>query len=157
MHYAPRRLPLFAMAAAGLLALAGCGGGDSRNSSDGPVMSVSGDDFSFDAPDTIAAGPTTVRLTNDGEEDHELHLLRLNDGVEIHQFRQDLHQDGLDVALRLGEVRGHLASVPPGETSEAEVELPEGEYVLLCQLPSPGDGVAHVLKGMVKNLTVRAR
>ncbi len=154
MDHARRRLALVAMATAGLLAVAGCGGDDSENSSDGPVMSVSADDFSFDAPETVAAGPTTVRLTNDGEEDHELHLLRLNGGVEVHQFRQALHQDGLDVAMRLGSTVGHVATVGPGQTTEAAVDLPEGEYVLICQLPSPGDGVAHILKGMVKDLTV---
>lgn len=63
----------------------------------------------------------------------------------------------MDAALRLGSTVGHVATVPAGATSEAEVDLPEGEYVLICQLPSPGDGVAHALKGMPKPLTVRAR
>lgn len=122
-----------------------------------PLVSMTGTDYSFEAPDTIAGGPATLRFKNEGEEDHELRLVRLNDGVAIHQFQQTLHQDGLGAALRLGEVRGHVATVPSGETSEAEVDLPEGQYVLICQLPSPGDGVAHALKGMAKPLTVRAR
>lgn len=157
MDHVARTLALVGVAAFALLVLAGCGGGDSEGPSAVPLVALSGGDYSFEAPDTIAGGPTTLRFTNDGEEDHELHLLRMNDGVAIHQFQQTLHQDGPDAALRLGEVRGHVAAVPPGETSEAQVDLPEGEYVLICQLPSPGDGVAHALKGMATPLTVRAR
>jgi hypothetical protein len=137
------------------LLLAACGGGDDDEPSEGVVVSARATDFAFEAPESVLSGRVTLRLSNDGDEDHELHLLRLNDGVAIHQFQQTLHQDGLDAALRLGEVRGHVATVPPGETSGAAVDLPEGEYVLICQLPSP-DGVAHALKGMARPLTVAA-
>ena len=121
-----------------------------------PLISVSGGDYSFDAPDTIADGLTTLRFSNGGKEDHELHLMRLNEGVVIHQFMQTLHQEGLDIALELGEERGHVATVGPGQTAETMVDLPEGEYALVCKVPSPDDGVAHALKGMVKQLTVTA-
>jgi hypothetical protein len=151
-----RRLVVLGVAAIGLLAFGGCGGGESEDPSRARLVAVSGADYSFDAPETIADGQTTLRFTNEGEEDHELHLLRLNDGVAIHQFQQALHQDGLEVALGLGEERGHVATVAPGQTGEAAADLSEGEYVLICQLSSPGDGVAHALKGMVAAMTVTA-
>lgn len=50
---------------------------------------------------------------------------------------------------------GHVATVGPGQTAEATVDLPRGEYLFICLVTSP-DGVAHVLKGMVKPLTVTA-
>ena len=154
------------VAAIGLLTLAACGGDDSDGSvttdvpvqagASGAVVSVIGDDYSYDAPDTIAGGLTTLEFTNDGQEKHELHLLRLNEGTPQHQFQQTLHQEGLDVALRLGEEEGHVATIGPGQTAEATVDLPEGEYVLICQIESPDDGVAHALKGMAEPLTVTA-
>jgi len=156
MNRSAGRLVPLAVATIALLALAGCGGGESEDSSMVAFVEVSGDDYSFDAPDTIAGGPTTVRFTNEGEEDHELHLVRLNDGVAIHQFQQALHQDGLDEALRLGSTVGHLATIGPGQMADASLDLPEGEYALLCQVMSPDDSVAHALKGMVKPLTVTA-
>lgn len=156
MEYMAKRLAIFAMATIGVLGLAACGGSESEDPPDASLLSVSGTEYSFDAADTVAAGPTTLRLSNDGEEDHELHLMRLNDGVAIHQFLQALHQDGLDKALQLGSTVGHLATIGPGQTADASVDLPEGEYALLCQVTSPDDSVAHALKGMVKPLTATA-
>jgi hypothetical protein len=157
MNRSAGRLVPLAIATMGVVAQVACGRSESADPTDSSLLSVSGTEYSFDAPEAIADGPTKLRFTNEGEEDHEIHLLRLNDGVAIHQFQQTLHQDGLDAALRLGEVKGHVASVPPGETSVAAVDLLEGEYVLICQLPSPGNGDAHALNGMAKPLTVRAR
>ena len=69
---------------------------------------------------------------------------------------QTLHEEGLDAAIGLGEEKGHVAAIGQGQTAESMVDLPDGEYVLICQVSSPDDGVPHALKGMVKPLTVRA-
>jgi hypothetical protein len=37
-----------------------------------------------------------------------------------------------------------------------EVDLEAGEYILLCNIPSPADGVSHAQKGMIQPLTVTA-
>ena len=145
-----RRIAVLSMVTVSLLALAGCGGGEPS----GPVVSMRSADYSFEAPDSIAGGRTTLRLTNGGKEPHELHVMRLKEGVLAHQFLQTLHQEGLDVALGMGSVEAHVATVDQGKTAEATVDLPAGDYVLICQILSPSDGVAHALKGMVKPLTV---
>jgi len=150
-----------------LLAIAACGGGESdppssspaaaeSPSSSMPLVPVTGTDFSFDAPDSIAGGPITLRFANEGDEDHELHLLRLNDGVLIHEFQQTLHQDSVDAALQMASSEVHMATLGSGETADASVNLAGGEYVLICLIESPEDEVAHALKGMAKPLTVTA-
>jgi len=120
-----------------------------------PVVSVSGTEYSFDAPDTIAAGLTTVRFTNRGQDAHELQLMRLNDGVAIHQFMGTFAQ-GVDAALGLVSVEGGVEAIGPGQTAEVTVDLPEGDYVLISLVASPDDGVPDALKRMVKPLTVTA-
>lgn len=164
-HIARRIVLLMAAAVIALLALAACGGDDEGPEGDGTdsakmspnggagALSVVAADYSFDAPEAIAPGPTTVEFTNEGEGEHELRLLRLNDGVAFHQFQQTLHQDGLDTALEMGWDGGSVAAVAPGETAETLLDLTPGEYVLICQLETP-DGEAYALKGMTRALTV---
>lgn len=118
------------------------------------LVSINGTEYSFDTPDTVAAGRTTFQFTNSGREDHDLQILRLNDGVLIHQFQQTLHQVGVDAALRLTSVAGQVGTIGPTQTTEVSVALPEGEYVLICLQSSIDDDVAHALKGMTKLLTV---
>lgn len=129
-------------------------GGDSTPLSF-PLVSVSGTEYSFDAPDSIAAGPTTLRFTNEGQVDHELQLVRLNDGVVIHQFMGAFEQ-GVAAALELASVEGGVEAIGPGQTAEVTLDLPEGEYVLISLVEGAQDGVTDASKGMVKPLTVTA-
>ena len=178
MERAARRLVLFGVTTIGLLALAACGGegptpttapvaeptptpdvvesGDQAG--EVPVVPVSGTEYSFGAMEfTTAAGRTTLRFTNEGQEVHELQIMRFNEGVLIHQFMGTLFQgEGLEAALRMVTPVNHVATIGPGQTAEGTVDLPEGKYLFICQVPSPGDGVAHVLKGMAAALTVTA-
>ena len=155
-----RRLVILGMAVIALLVLAACGGGEpegGRGEPAAPLLSVGGTEYSFDAPDTIAAGRTTLRFTNEGQETHELQLMRFNEGVFIHQFMQTLHQGGgLEAALEMVSAAGGVESIGPSQTAETTLDLPEGEYLLISLVESPDDGVADALKGMVKPLTVTA-
>jgi plastocyanin len=173
-----RRLVFFSTVTIGMLALAACGGdepaptttpaaqstptpgvtgNDGQGGGAAAAMTVTGAEYAFDAPGTVAAGRRTVRFRNEGQEVHELHVMRFNEGVLIHQIMGTLHGGGgLDAALQMASSVEHVAAIGPGQTAEGTVNLPEGEYVLICQVPSPGDGVTHVLKGMAKPLTVTA-
>ena len=44
----------------------------------------------------------------------------------------------------------------PGGTADAILNLTEGEYVILCFIPSPSDHVAHLAKGMISQISVVA-
>ena len=45
------------------------------------VVTVTASDFKFDAPDTIAAGLTTIRLVNKGPGLHHVVLVRADEGT----------------------------------------------------------------------------
>ena len=111
-------------------------------------------DYSYTAPETINAGWVRVTLTNSGQEPHHVQFLRLNDGVTVQQFEEALKQaEGR--ALAMTQQVGGVGAVAPGITAQAEINLPAGEYVILCLIPSPSDHVAHHAKGMLKSLTVQ--
>lgn len=120
-----------------------------------PEIEIDAADYSYTAPETVTAGWVRVILTNNGTEPHHVQFVRLNDGVTAEQFEEALKQ-GEGPAMALVKQVGGVGAVHPGGTVQAVVNLPAGEYVILCLIPSPGDHVAHHAKGMIKPLKVEA-
>jgi hypothetical protein len=117
-------------------------------------VTIEASDFAFTAPDSIQAGLVTLRMRNVGREPHHAQLMRLNTNVTIEQFMTALSQ-GPGPAMQLVSLTGGPALVDPNGTSEVIVDLPEGQYVLVCFVESP-DGVPHLAKGMVRPMRVTA-
>lgn len=168
--------PIASAALAGLLALAGlglsaCGSDDpaaahhtgttAAHHHDGPppsTVEVTARDYSFDtSTDVVAAGPVTVRLVNEGKEGHQVQLARLADGTTPEDFTTTFERDGEGAAMDLLSWAGGVNAVEPGASATATSDVPAGEYVLLCFIPTPGkDGRSHVLMGMIGHLTAVA-
>jgi uncharacterized cupredoxin-like copper-binding protein len=118
------------------------------------LVTVTATEYAFSAPATIPAGLTTVRVLSQGKEFHHVQLVRLDPGHTVQELMEH-------AATRQHEpmpawahfVGGPNAPAPGGGQSEATLELPAGTYALLCVIPSR-DGVPHMMKGMVKPLTV---
>lgn len=113
------------------------------------LLTVTARDFVFAAPATIPAGLTTVRLVNQGTEMHHAQLVRLDEGHTVQELMQAGHGP-LPAWARF--VGGPNVPAPQGFT-EATLQLEPGTYALVCFIPS-ADGVPHLMKGMVKPLTV---
>lgn len=119
-----------------------------------PEIHVDAADFSYKVAEPVHAGWVRVKLTNSGQEAHHIQFLRLNDGVTIDQFKEAIKQ-GEGPALALTKQVGGVGAVAPGIAAEAILNLPAGEYVIMCFVPSPGDHTAHFVKGMLQSLTVQ--
>jgi hypothetical protein len=121
-----------------------------RVSSDPPVLTITAHDYAFEAPDTIAAGPTTIRLRNSGQDYHEVDLVRLSDGHTLADVAHamETHQD-VPWAAELGGV----AAVSPGGDATVAIDVPAGSYVIICGVPD-AHGTAHAMKGMMRALVV---
>jgi hypothetical protein len=110
-------------------------------------------DFQYEMPsDTLESGLTNIRLINDGPDFHHVQLFRLEDGHTL--------QDLMDVFAAHGPVPSWAVDVGgpntpgmPGEETSAIVDLQPGMYALVCVIPGQ-DGVPHVMKGMIRELTV---
>lgn len=113
-------------------------------------------------PETLEAGPTVVRLTNEGTEFHELLLLRVNDDVtETAEELLALPQEEAESKVTTAGV----AFAPVGATAGASADLEAGRYIAVCFLPvgstpeafaagGPPDAPPHALEGMFQELQV---
>ncbi len=141
-----------------IVALSGCGGqgGAAADRADHPagpppVVDIQAADFAYQAPDTIPGGWVTLRIHNEGQELHHGALYRLTEGKTIADV----------MALGPGEMPAWMVAVGgpsapnPGGMLEATVNLAPGNYLLICEVPSP-DGKLHFMKGMLRPLTVVA-
>jgi len=120
-----------------------------------PEITIDAADFAYTAPSSLNAGWVRVRLTNSGAEPHHVQFLRLNDGITIDQFEEALKQ-GEGPALAMVQQVGGVGAIDPTQSAQAVLNLPAGQYVILCFIPSSADQVAHHEKGMLKSLTVLA-
>lgn len=117
------------------------------------VVTIHGADFSYDAPSTVPAGMTTVNFINDGPSLHQAEIVRLDSGKTMADLKAALSQRG-PLPGWIVELGGPDA-VDPGLTANATLNLPAGNYALLCVVNVP-DGVPHFMKGMLQPLTVVA-
>jgi hypothetical protein len=115
-------------------------------------IAIISNDYSFDAPDMVAAGLVAITLTNEGQEPHHAQLFRLKDDVALETFFAQL-QMGPEAALALVTSEGGPGTISPGQRQDVVVDLDPGTYVMLCFVGSP-DGVPHVAKGMIKPFRV---
>lgn len=114
-------------------------------------VTVTANDFAFDAPDTIPAGLTEVRLLNKGTEMHHVWLIRLESGKTMKDLFDAMGPHG-GMPAWARDVGGPNTPGPDGEAT-AILRLNPGRYAMICVIPSK-DGKPHVMKGMAKEVTV---
>lgn len=117
-----------------------------------PVVTFHAKDYAFVAPKTVPSGAVTFRLVNDGKELHHLAIMKLANGKTLKDLAAALKQPGPPPAWTT-DVGGPNPAMPGG-TAEATLTLEPGEYAILCFIPSPGNPMPHMAKGMVGSFTV---
>lgn len=137
-----------------ILLAAALGGGASSVPKAPPVVTVHAKDFAYNAPKSITSGTTTFRLVNDGKELHHLTIIKLAKGKTMTDLVAAMKNPGPPPSWTTF-VGGPNAAVPGG-TADATLTLEPGDYVMECFIPSPGETMPHVMKGMVGALTVTA-
>lgn len=122
-----RTTRLVAPAAAGLLAvagLAGCGGGEDADATNGGPIAVKATDTVCEVGDTeIDAGQVTFKVTNTGSKVNEFYVYAAGD-----------------------RVMGEVENIAPGLSRELRVELTAGTYETACKPGMSGRGIRGALK-----------
>ena len=114
------------------------------------IVTVTTHDYAFEAPDTIGAGPTTIRLRQSGKDFHEVDLIRLTGGHTLADLeRTIIANEHVSWAIEAGGV----AAVAPGGEASVTLDLAPGSYVLVCGVPD-SNNMPHAAKGMMHALTV---
>ena len=123
------------------------------------VVTITVTDSAYHAPDTIAAGFTTVRLVNKGNERHMAHLVRLDSGRTVEEFVKAYAEAIRTVGPRpvWAKRYGGPGAAPHAESSAMQY-LEPGTYAMLCLMSHRGgiQGTPHFMTGMVGTLVVRA-
>lgn len=123
-------------------------------------VAVSAVDYAFEGvPETLPAGIVTFDFSNEGEEVHEMLMVRYKDASTTIEDLMKLSDKEAQAKIDfLGASFG-----PPGATDTESKELTPGKYALVCFVPvgstSPkaarkADGPPHVAKGMSVEFTV---
>jgi hypothetical protein len=119
---------------------------------------VSATDFAFAGiPSELPAGPVSFKFTNDGAEEHEIIVVRKNDGVtESWDELLALPEEETDAKVAFVTATGGA----PGDTAYAEGILEPGEHIAVCFVPqgsmdgAEGSGPPHAMVGMTTEFTV---
>ena len=162
MHKHVTRVALIALLLGGLLAACGDDddGGDGATATtaagaETPTLAVAANEYSFTTASSVKAGYVNVELKNQGKEDHQAQLLRINDGVTPQQLQEASTDTTGEKLLGLTTITGGVNGIAGGATQSAVTKLDPGSYLMLCFIPAP-DGQPHVAKGMQAQLTVAA-
>ncbi len=108
-------------------------------------------DFDFQLSQPLKAGRQTLRVENAGVQPHEVAIVRLEPGKEPVDFAKwGEHPTG----PAPGKLFGGVSGIMPGTHAFVEVDLPPGDYGLLCFVPNEEGGKPHFMHGMAKRLKV---
>jgi hypothetical protein len=143
---------IVAVALLGILAAA-CSIAGSTERPDAPrELVIHAAEYSFRAVDTIRAGMVSVHLVNDGAEVHHVQLVRIGREHSFEEFRESA-ANRKPLPPWVTPVGGPQAS-SSGVDTKVVLDLPAGQYAMLCFIPSFDDRIAHYAKGMIRPLVV---
>jgi hypothetical protein len=121
-------------------------------------IQATGVDFAYEGiPDTVPAGVLALTFDNQGEELHEIALVRINDGVT--QSLQELVALPEEEAMSMVAFAG-AGFAEPGEADTVLLTLEPGRYGAVCFIPegtthdTEGSGPPHAALGMLAEFTV---
>ncbi|MGQ0744383.1 MAG: hypothetical protein ACT4OS_08635 [Acidimicrobiales bacterium] len=130
---------------------AGAPGDDAEGVTPTPIEIVA-NDFGFVVPATFSGGLVEFSYSNVGKEPHFAAFARPTAGKTIADVKAALTGPSTGGPPPYEDVLG-LATANAGATTKMVVNLPAGDYVLYCALPTP-DGVPHTAKGMIVDVKV---
>ncbi len=116
-------------------------------------VTITATEFNFAAPDTIAPGMTAFTLVNSGAQEHHAILARLDDGKTMADLAAEMAKQAGETPEWL-KFYGAASGIHPSNSTGSTVDLPAGNYVLICFISDTADGTPHMTKGMLRPLVV---
>jgi hypothetical protein len=123
---------------------------------DAPVADVEVEmlDFSFDLPAEIAAGEQIWKFSNEGGQWHETVVFHAKEGMSVDELIASASSE--EPSADAPEMAFVWTPASVGETGWASIDLPAGDYIVICFLPNlDGDMSPHFAHGMVRTLQVK--
>ncbi len=115
-------------------------------------ITVNMTDYAWAVSPAITPGKHIIKLTNSATQSHEMVLAELAPGKTAAELAAWIeNQKGPPP----GKPMGGISGMPNGGVAYLPIDLPAGEYALLCFLPDAKDGKPHVAHGMLTQFTVK--
>jgi hypothetical protein len=111
-------------------------------------------EYSFEVPAEIKAGTHTFKVSNQGEQPHEMILYKLAEGKTLADLQAYLSSTSPSDPLP-GDIAGGALAIGPGMHSWTTFDLQPGTYVAICFILDSGDGASHLGHGMIMPITVK--
>lgn len=109
-------------------------------------------DFAFDIPSEIKAGPRVWQFTNQGQQMHEMSIVKLAPGKTLEDvlaFAQTFEGEPP------GEEMTNIRTTSPGQRLWVNFDLAAGDYVMICFFPDMESGMPHAMLGMMQPFSVK--
>jgi hypothetical protein len=108
-------------------------------------------DYSFTPSTPLSAGKHTIKVTNAATQPHEVFIVQLAPGKTMKDLMDWAKTyKGAPPATPMGGV----AAIRAGGEATIDVDLPAGNYALLCFVPDAKDGKPHVEHGMAQEIKI---
>lgn len=101
----------------------------------------------------VTAGKRTIHVMNEGAQDHEAVMLRMNPGKRIGDFNQ-WAEGGMKGPPPAMTVDG-IAGMAPGRTATFTADFTPGTYAIICFVGDKNDGKSHAEHGMTVEFEVK--
>ncbi|HEX2171839.1 MAG TPA: hypothetical protein VHL09_05290, partial [Dehalococcoidia bacterium] len=120
------------------------------------AVTISGFDFGYRVtPDLTGGDNQTIKFVNEGQQHHEVLVIRLAEGKSIHDFAT-APEAGTAAGPPPGVPLGGITGLEPGQAAYFVGSFAPGRYGLICFLNDErGDGAPNYTKGMLTEFTVR--
>lgn len=108
-------------------------------------------------PTTITGGLVEITFNNTGAQDHEVQLIRMDDGHTADEVKELFaNEEEGDPLPDWIHGAGGTATIKGGTSTTASVVLPDGNYAVLCFVSDENDETeaSHYEKGMLTSFTV---
>lgn len=116
-----------------------------------PDATVNMVDFGFDSNELPSSGVIEVVNASDAQA-HEMNILQLPEGTGLSDVAAFFQEPAGPPPF--ASIGGMQALMPEGSSFLVLEDLDPGDYVLICHIPDPADGVPHSAKGMALTATV---
>jgi hypothetical protein len=93
-------------------------------------------------------------VTNQGAQDHEAFLIKLNPGATVEEFL-GAFEPGAPPGPPPGQGFGGFQAVSPGGGGTFTVDFTAGDYALVCFVDDPNTGAPHFALGMIHEFTIQ--
>lgn len=122
------------------------------NSAPEPDVVVRMTEYAYTLSTPLTAGTHTIRMINDGHQQHEVALFKFAPGKSTTDVVA--WDAGGAKGPPPGSLLGGTSPMDPGASADFTVTLEAGDYGLICFVPDAADGKGHLTHGMAQAVKV---